>query len=415
MRRLRELQSERGAAAIIVAILLGTGFLIVSVSMVIDGGRLFLERRVLQSTADVVAVTAAQACAAKDLSNSLAAAADCQNPPANIASAMNLSSSARVPYDPNQTEAFEACGPTASLGSCGSTSLSSFDCQDPVDGKTGLRYTHYSRVYTRTTQAGVTGGTALYPLFAPFLGTGSGGAKMAACSQVAWVYPSIANVPNATYFPFAFSQCEYSETSRVSVGYYASTPTCSGAIDHGGTAISCGVGGCSGGIVGFSYSTTAGCSSVSGGKLSLYGTSNSIGAPSSNICVKTKIGDAPSVGTANLSRTVDGTYGASLTPEAVYTVPLYDKLTGSPYKIRISGFGFYHLLGYKFPGASYVSKKVSAPSWPTSCGAASTSGNNWCLYGYFEPHVYSTSPNSELVEIARPTFWDGTFAIKRIP
>jgi hypothetical protein len=158
---------------------------------------------------------------------------------------------------------------------------------------------------------------------------------------------------------------------------------------------------------------------VSGGKLSLYGTTNTISAPSSNICVKSTIGSAPSPGLSNLQSAINGTFSNTITPESVYTVPIYDKLTtGTNNKIRISGFGYFRLLGYKFPGtpspAIYLKSGYSV-TWPASCGANGGLGNTWCIYGYFEPHVYSNSTSSELIEISRPTFWDGTYAIKRIP
>ncbi|MEI6591568.1 MAG: hypothetical protein WCO24_06135, partial [Actinomycetes bacterium] len=72
------------------------------------------------------------------------------------------------------------------------------------------------------------------------------------------------------------------------------------------------------------------------------------------------------------------------------------------------------LLGYKFPGSTYL-KSGQSTTWPATCGATGGLGNTWCIYGYFEPHVYSNSTSSELTEISRPTFWDGTYAIKRIP
>ncbi len=412
---MRRLAAERGAAAIMVAILLGSGFLILSVGLVIDGGRLYLERRVLQTNADTVAVSVAQACASKELNPALTVAADCQNPPSNIATAMGLTTSARVPNEPQQSEAYLACGTTATFTTCPTTSIGNYDCKSPVDSVSGSTFAHAVRVYTRTTEAGATGGTALYPVFAPLLQAAPNGTRMAACSQTAWVYRSIAKVPNSTYMPFAISQCEYGETAHVIVGYYASTATCASAKDHSGSLISCGVGGCSGGVVGFNYSLMAGCAVVSGGKLSLFGTTNTIGAPSSNICVKSTIGSAPSPGLGNLQSAINGTFSNTVTPEGVYTVPIYDKLTtGTNNKIRISGFGYFHLLGYKFPGSTFL-KAGQSTTWPTSCGLTGGAGNTWCVYGYFEPHVYSNSPNSELTEISRPTFWDGTYAIKRIP
>jgi hypothetical protein len=231
------------------------------------------------------------------------------------------------------------------------------------------------------------------------------------------VHRSIANIPSSTYMPFAISACDYGQTSHVIVGNYASSSTCASISDHEGQSTTCGGTGCQSGVVGFSYSPPAGCASISGGKLSLAGTTNSINAPSSGVCVKATIGSAPSPGVNNLKLAINGTFSNSTTPESVYTVPIFDKITrpASTNTINIVGFGYFKLQGYKFPGGVSYTAAGHSVTWPASCGATGGAGNTWCIYGKFEPHVYSNSPSSELTEISRPAFWDGTFAIKRIP
>jgi Flp pilus assembly protein TadG len=402
---LKRANDDRGAVAVLVAILLGSGVLVLSVGLVIDSGRLFLERRVLQTSADTVAVTVAQACATREQNSSSALAADCENPPANIATAMDLNGFARIPNDANQTEAYLVCGSSSALSGCPSASIGQYDCQ-------ATSFSHFIRAYTRTTQAGVSGGTALFPVFAPLLQSAPEGTRMAACSQVAWVFRSISKVPNSTYMPFAISACQFDTSTRVIVGYQSGS-NCTTSSDFAGNTATCSST-CQSGVVGFNYSPAgASCASVSGGKLSL--NSATFGAPSSNICVKTKIGDAPSPGLVNLRTAISGSFSNANTPESVYTVPIFDKITtvSGQNAIHVVGFGYFKLLGYKFPGATYPT--TGGPTWSPTCGATGGAANTWCIWGRFEPHVYSNSPSSELTEIAQPSFWDGTFAIKRIP
>ncbi|MEN9752859.1 MAG: hypothetical protein RL670_550, partial [Actinomycetota bacterium] len=176
----QRLADERGATAVLLAIMLGSGVLVLSVGLVVDSGRLFLERRVLQTSADTVAVTVAQACATYDLNPSAAVAADCENPPANISSAMELSGFARIPNDVSQTEVYDICGSSATLAACTAASIGKYECQSPVDATNSATFAHVVRAYTRTTEAGATGGTALYPVFQPLLAGAPEGTRLSA-------------------------------------------------------------------------------------------------------------------------------------------------------------------------------------------------------------------------------------------
>jgi hypothetical protein len=328
---------------------------------------------------------------------------------------MGLSTFARIPNDANQTQAYLACGITSAFSTCPTASIGSYDCKTATDSSNNAAYAHVVRAYTRTTQAGATGGTAMYPVFAPLLQSAPNGTQLAACSQVAWVYRSIANVPNQTYMPFAIAACSYGETSHVIVGYQSGGSTCASITGHSGTAVSCGASPCQTGVVGFNYapSTAAGCASMATGKLSL--DVATYHQPSTSICFKSTIGSAPSPGVNNLKLAAMGTFSNANTPESVYTVPIFDKVTtGSINTIHLVGFGYFKLQGYKFP-SGLVYPTSGGPTWPATCGAGGGAANTWCIYGYFEPHIYSNSPSSELTEIAQPSFWDGTFAIKRIP
>src|SRR5688572_8128324 len=59
-------RDDRGAVAVTVAILLGGGVLLGVLALVIDVGRLYVERTVLQTSADSAALGVAKACSQDD-------------------------------------------------------------------------------------------------------------------------------------------------------------------------------------------------------------------------------------------------------------------------------------------------------------------------------------------------------------
>src|SRR5689334_9030817 len=67
LHRLRD--RERGAVAILIAITLGTGVLLGSSALVVDVGKLYVEREQLTSGADAAALAVAQACGAGKCNN----------------------------------------------------------------------------------------------------------------------------------------------------------------------------------------------------------------------------------------------------------------------------------------------------------------------------------------------------------
>ena len=63
---MRALRDDRGAVSILVALLISAGVIVGLLAMVIDGGRLYTERRLVQNGADAAALAVARACALGD-------------------------------------------------------------------------------------------------------------------------------------------------------------------------------------------------------------------------------------------------------------------------------------------------------------------------------------------------------------
>jgi Flp pilus assembly protein TadG len=198
MRRMsRPGRGDRGAVAIIVAMLFGFGVMIAAAALTIDVGRINLDRRQLQNGADAAALSAAQDCIKTKCPNMgvtadklrLEALAD-GNAGADQASAI-----ARVdgklalcgtPTVKNATGVDVATGLTACDVPANSSNLQ--ECPQPrlpSDSVPGATETPYLRVFTQTLNAAKTQTLLPYTFGAMFAGAGSG-ANQQACASVAW-------------------------------------------------------------------------------------------------------------------------------------------------------------------------------------------------------------------------------------
>jgi len=189
-------RGDRGAVAIIVAMLFGFGVMIGAAALTIDVGRINLDRRQLQNGADAAALSAAQDCIKTHCPNT-AVTADMDRLRAladGNAGADQASAIARVdgklalcgtPSVKNATGLVVATGLTAcdvpanlsNLQECPPPKLPS----DAVTGATAP----YLRVFTETLNAAKTQTLLPYTFGAMFAGAGSG-ANQQACASVAW-------------------------------------------------------------------------------------------------------------------------------------------------------------------------------------------------------------------------------------
>lgn len=181
---MRALRDDRGAVSILVALLISAGVIVGLLAMVIDGGRLYTERRLVQNGADAAALAVARACALGDPAcSSRSAAAALGGSLANQNAGLDQVSALD-----------EACG-SGNLGACRSLRSHAWECQTVTGNQ------NYVRMRTATRESD---GTSIIP--AVFSQTmGFDGKGLWACSQAIWGAARGANVT----FPIALSACDY--------------------------------------------------------------------------------------------------------------------------------------------------------------------------------------------------------------
>ena len=185
-------RSERGAVALLVAILFGSGVLLGMVSLVLDGGQLLLEKTITQVAADDVAAALAHGCSI--------GSAECTSA---VAASSSLVTIAKSSFAKHPSAILSVCGSAdavtlrPSLAQCGSFSGIPRDCVTP-----STNYPNYVRVYTGYTAAG--GGTPLFPLLNNLIHGTNANPNIESCSQAAWGVLSQIPTPD---FPMVMSLC----------------------------------------------------------------------------------------------------------------------------------------------------------------------------------------------------------------
>jgi Flp pilus assembly protein TadG len=191
LRRQIHLKSDDGAVTILFTVIVLMGVMVGLFALVVDGGQLMLERRVVQNVADASALYLGQNCAL----------------------GQNCSTNDPITYAQNNspdlnTAISEKCG-SSPLPGCGPLSSNTKDCQSTPTGTS-----QFVRVRAQTQT--ISGGTALAPAFAGIFGDGNvsdGSWTMRACSQAKWGKSGQAIVT----LPLAMSVCSYA-TPTNSVG-----------------------------------------------------------------------------------------------------------------------------------------------------------------------------------------------------
>jgi Flp pilus assembly protein TadG len=194
----RQSADDRGAVAVIVALLIAGGVLLGMAAVVIDVGQVYQERAELQNGADAAAIGVAKTCA-------LGA---CQPTVATTYADGNASGltggTAGVPL---------VCG-SGGLGPCPASTGAITDCPQPPP--TG---TNYVDVHTATLTAS---GSTLLPL--PFAATlpgnsGDHGTAVHACAQAEWGPPTA-----ATTVAIAMSACTWDQATQQGTSFPATPP-----------------------------------------------------------------------------------------------------------------------------------------------------------------------------------------------
>jgi hypothetical protein len=182
--RWRRRRTERGAVAVLVTVLFGSGVLLGMGALVVDAGGMYAEKAQLQNGADTGAMGVALGCAKGAATcNTAGRAEDLADSNANDQHAKVDNICGRDPYG-----RLSACA--ASTPGCAPA---------PSAGAT------YAQVQTSTETA--TGGTLLPPAFGrALLGQGYQGARVHACAQAVWASAGSANTLSATVSLCAWNQ-----------------------------------------------------------------------------------------------------------------------------------------------------------------------------------------------------------------
>ncbi len=218
LRRLR--RDDRGAVAVLVAVLLAGGVLLGAAALVIDVGEIYQNRAELQNGADAGAMAVAKTCVL----------ATCDPTVATSYADLNASNLT------GGTAAVDLVCGSGQLGPCPASTGTITDCPQPPAEATGFADVHTSTLTS-------SGSTTLPPVFA--LGHKT---TVRACAQAAWGPPAAATVTALTV-----SACAWGQGTSNGTSFAPTPPTASfdQVLPLNGT----GSQGCSGGPAG---SATAG-------------------------------------------------------------------------------------------------------------------------------------------------------------
>ena len=186
LRRIRH--DERGAIAIVVAVLIGCGVLTGMAAMVVDVAQLYQERAELQNGADAAAIGVAKSCALGTCDPTVA-----QQYASGNASQLT-----------GGTEGIGLVCGSGALGGCPPSSGDTTDCPPPPPAGT-----NYVDVHTHTLTA--SGSTLLPPVFAATIlgNTGYQGSTVDACAQAEWGAPTA-----ATTVAITIPACEWDQATQ---------------------------------------------------------------------------------------------------------------------------------------------------------------------------------------------------------
>lgn len=191
-------RDDRGAVATVVAILLAGGVLLGFLSLVVDVGRIYVEREELQTGADAAALAVAKACAT--------AATACRTDDGLLDLAQSY---ADVNSSDGVSKVSGVCGRSAAaLPACGPAAGNLTDCLggEPPDGPF---------VEVRLSTRLPNGSLVLPPIFAQTMAGNSGfdGAGVGACARATWQSPAQTPIVG-----LAISRCEWFDLTGGSAG-----------------------------------------------------------------------------------------------------------------------------------------------------------------------------------------------------
>jgi len=328
---------SRGAVSIVVAFVVAGGLLMGLLAMVVDGGRAFNERRLVQNGADAAVLAVAQECALNPGS------CDSQRVLERAGELANLNAG-----PDGVTALVELCG-SGDLGACRALSAHMWECQPPDP------YPNFARVHTATLEQD--GAGILPPIFSRAIGVD--GTGLWACAQATWGSARSVSIT----FPIALSACDYqSDTAAVIEIFKPPTfvpgqgPTCTIVDSDGNEQTLRDL------VNGFFY-------------VQLDANRKECETP-----VEVSIGDILDR-SENIVQLCGSRYEQALQRliGRDSALPIFDRISPGGLgtaQMRVASFVSFRLEGYRLGGG----REFGSPpgGWPTQCRA-----NNRCLYGIF--------------------------------
>jgi hypothetical protein len=206
MRRVRGGDAERGAIAVFVAILFGSGVLLGMGALVVDAGGMYAERAQLQNGADAGSLAVALGCAK--------GAATCD---ASTAAAGPAGAHANSNANDAKAKVDGVCGRDGGLGILPTCNGSAPGCPAAAPAA-GVQY---AQVQTSTLTTG--GGTLLPPAFGKaVLGSGYQGKTVHACALASWGAPG--GLGNAVAFTISYCEWQQNTANGTSFATYPPWP-----------------------------------------------------------------------------------------------------------------------------------------------------------------------------------------------
>jgi hypothetical protein len=206
---------ERGAAATIVAVLLGGGVVMGFAAISIDVGSLMWERRQVQNGADAAAFALAKTCAETPSECDPSSSATTRT----MLSTLNNSNAADG-ADGFDVYSYGACGRGTTLPACGTGNTSDLgQCPELPASVAANPNIPYVEVHTQTQTSG---GSSILPTWLMrTLNGGSTGNTVRACARAAFGSPGATSASA----PITFSVCEWEANTNNGSSYYPYSPS----------------------------------------------------------------------------------------------------------------------------------------------------------------------------------------------
>lgn len=334
---LRLRREERGAIAVVVALLVGTGVLTGMGALVFDVGQIFQERGELQNGADAAALGVAKSCALGACSPAVAV----QFADANASSLTGGTAGVSV-----------VCG-SGSLGGCPPATGALTSC--PPAPPAG---TNFVDVQTSTLTA--SGSPFLPPIFARTLAGNSGyqGKNVRACAQAEWGPPSAATTVAVTISACEWDQATQQGSSFAPAPPYPQDPVPAPSFDQMLSNTGNGKG--------------SGCATEPGGA----DARNTFGLAqdATGNCTLPVSGFSFPGSAGAITEDCETVLQNAQQSQIPILVPVYVSLNGGSDTYALKGFADFVVTGYNLaPG-------VSAPDWLDPANTCLATG---CLTGYF--------------------------------